>query len=130
MFPNLPLAGLSRPLTDLNVASLGIRVRIVPLLVNNGVTAFDRDGFHGLTGKVETGRARFGGEKVFDAGEYRINEFGVAANANSASPEGGATGIRRNGGEVRENGLVGLEVLPTAKCFFLFHGRFLSVTCL
>ena len=33
----------------------------------------------------------------------------------------------RNGGEVRENGLVGLEVLPTAECFFLFHGRFLSV---
>ena len=55
MFPYLPLAGLSRPLTDLNVASLGIRVRIVPLLVNHGVTAFDGDGFHGLTGEVETG---------------------------------------------------------------------------
>ena len=61
----------------------------------------------GLTGEVESGRASLRRMKVFEAGEYGINEFGVARNADTASPEGGATGIGGDRGEMWEDGLVG-----------------------
>lgn len=122
MFPNLPLPGTTGSLPNLNVAGLRVGVCVVPLLVNNGISAADLHGLDGLAGEGEAGGASLGGEKVFEAGEHGVDEFRVARNANAAGPKGGAAGIGGNGGEVWKNLLVGCEVLPAAECFFLFHG--------
>ena len=77
--------------------------------------------FDDVAGEDEAGRAGLGLQQIFEPGENGVDERRVAADADAASPEGGAVGIRCDGGEVREDLLVGVELDPAGECFLLFH---------